>query len=417
VKRFIPAVLLFFVFPAGLSWAQESVEKGQALVPPDYGVILDLNFETDGNIGANKIGYTRTETLTPWFSYAPSERFSLYLSLDLSLEHSESINGNAGPLWQPLFQVNRFQASWRPLPFLFVEAGRVKYSDPLGSIASGLFDGATVSLALGTNSLSASVLYAGLQYKERAKIVMTYGDLIDYVNDDVYFAANRLLFSFFWQSRYLFNFDNTLDLGGVAQIDLRTNNQEKLHSQYALFKFSLSVLSLVDISAGGILGIKQQGSGSALSYTGNFSAALDVPGSLTDRLFLAGFISSGSVGRELRPYFPVTAISAGEVFTPSIAGLYTAKLAYQVAPIESLYVNVEGTYFWRTSRDIIPGTSASSSVDADNLGAEFYLRTVWVPLSDLSLSLGWGMFFPDGPLKDAGVPVMWKAVAAATVSL
>ncbi|MDR3247369.1 MAG: hypothetical protein LBT39_01160 [Treponema sp.] len=409
MKKYLPVVLLFFIFCAAA--------MGQALVPPDYGMLLNLNFETEGNVDTDKIGYIRTETLTPWFSYAPSGQFSLYLSLDFSLEHSESINGDDGPLWEPLFQVNRFQASWRPLPFLFVEAGRVKYSDPLGSIASGLFDGATASLSLGTNSLSASALYAGLQHKERAKVVMTTGDLIDYVDEDTYFAASRLLFSLFWQSRYLFNFNSTLDFGGIAQVDLRTNNQEKLHSQYALLKFSFPVLSAVDISAGGIFGVKQQDTGSALSYTGNFSAALDVPGPLTDRVLLAGFISSGSVGGDLRPYFPVTVISAGEVFTPSIAGLYTAKVAYRIAPLRSLYVNVEGTYFWRTSRDIIPGTSATSNLDTNNLGAEFYLRTVWVPLSDLSFSLGWGMFFPDGPLKDAGVPVMWKTVIAATVSL
>jgi hypothetical protein len=256
-----------------------------------------------------------------------------------------------------------------------------------------------------------------LQHKERANIIMTAGDLNDYVDDDNYFAAQRLLFSLFLQSRNIGNFNNTLDFGGIAQLDLRLDEVEKLHSQYGALKFSFPLFSVIDISAGGIFGVKEQTSGSAVSYAGNFSAALDVPGTPTDRLSVLGYISSGSKGTDLRPYFPVTAIQAGEVFTPSITGLYMAKLAYEVTPLNSLYVNITGSYFWRTTDEIIPGTTGVSDSAEHNLGAEFYVRTVWLPLSDLSFSLGGGMFFPNGPIKDAGMPVMWKAAVTATLSL
>jgi hypothetical protein len=293
----------------------------------------------------------------------------------------------------------------------------VFYEDPLASIASGLFDGAKLSLNLGQTTLNISGLYSGLQHKERAKIVMTEDDLLDFVDSDTYFASKRLLVSAFLQTRNLGNFNNTLDFGGLAQVDLRNDDGEKLYSQYAALQFGFPVLSIMDIKAGGVFGIEEMDSGSAVSFAANLSAAFAVPGPLVDRLSVSGYISSGSVGEELRPYFPVTAISAGEVFTPSIAGLYTVKLGYQVNPFKSLYVNLTGTYFWRTTRDIIPGTGGTSDLEEDNLGAEVYAQSVWAPLSDLSFNLGGGAFFPAGPVKDAGAQVTWKIKFTTTLSL
>jgi hypothetical protein len=297
-----------------------------------------------------------------------------------------------------------------------VEAGRVQYQDPLGSIASGLFDGVKLSFSLGQSTLNFSGLYAGLQYKERAEIVMTEGDLADYADSDTYFAPKRLLFSLFVRSRYVGGFENTLDAGGLAQVDLRDDG-EKLHSQYAALQFGVLPVSGMDITLGGILGVKEQDAGSAVSYTGSLSASYALPVARAGRLSVSGYVSSGSAGSELRPYFPVTAIAAGEVFTPSLSGLYTAKLAYELNPLDALYVAITGRYFWRTTRDIIPGIAGSSDSEADNLGLEVYGSGVWAPRSDLSFSLGGGVFFPSGPVKDAGTPLMWKVKFAATVSL
>jgi hypothetical protein len=83
----------------------------------------------------------------------------------------------------------------------------------------------------------------------------------------------------------------------------------------------------------------------------------------------------------------------------------------------SLYFDAVFRYFWRTTGNFIPGIAASSNSDANNLGAELYISGVWTPLSDLSITLGGGAFFPDGPVKDAGTPIMWKVDLAATLSL
>jgi hypothetical protein len=142
-----------------------------------------------------------------------------------------------------------------------------------------------------------------------------------------------------------------------------------------------------------------------------------VPGFPADRLSAGLYVSSGSSGRDLRPYFPVTAVSGGEVYNPSLSGLYIAKLVYQVKPLEVLYLNSAFRYFWRTTRDIIPGIAITNNSGQYQLGAEIYASSVWTPLSDLSFSLGGGLFFPDGPLKDADIPLMWELGIGISVSL
>jgi hypothetical protein len=154
-----------------------------------------------------------------------------------------------------------------------------------------------------------------------------------------------------------------------------------------------------------------------MAYAGSLSLAFAPPGTLADRLILAGYVSSGSAGRTLRPYFPVTSISEGDVYTPSLAGLYTAKLAYQVRPVQQLYCALTGRYFWRTLLDIIPGISAVNNSSKYNLGAELYAFLTWTAFSDLSLNLGGGMFFPAGPVKEANTPRRWKIEVVATLSL
>jgi hypothetical protein len=383
----------------------------------DFGLILNEKFEVKDNDGVVPVW---TQTATPWLSINPNTELSFYRSLDLSLEYTDTTNiKSSGDLdeWRPLFQVSRFQALWKPAPAVFVEAGRVLYADPLGYIAVGLFDGLKASLGRGQNTFNFSALYSGLQHKERAKIVMTQGDLEDYSDKDNYFSSKRLLFSAFWQGRQLGNFDNTVDFGGLVQTDVRSDDEERLHSQYLLGKFTLPLFSVATLSTGGILGIKEQDTGSAVSLAGDISGAVGVPGRLADRLGAGVYVSSGISGRTLRPYFPVTAIAGGDVYTPSLAGLGLAKVEYQVKPLESLYLNMAFRYFWRTTRDIIPGIAGTSESESNSLGTEFYASGIWTPVTDLSFSLGGGAFFPDGPIKDVDMPVMWKLTVALALSL
>jgi hypothetical protein len=400
----MPIVVLLFL------WC---VVRGGAL---DFGVVINEAFEMEDN-GDRTTAWT--QTATPWFSFSPNDQLSVYLSLDVGAEYTDVENStiDRADKWRHLFRVNRTQVMWSPAQGIIIEAGRVPFQDPLVAVASGLFDGFKASFSQNKNTLNASVLYAGLQDKEEAKIVMTQGDLNDYIDKDNYFASQRLITSVFGQSRYIGNWDNILDLGVLAQFDLRDDNTERLHSQYVLGKFRFPVASVLDVSTGGIFGIKEQDSGSALSFAFNISASFPVPGPLIDQLSVAGLVSSGSADRQLRPYFPISTLAEGEIFTPSLAALNTAKLVYRVRPLDTVFFNLTGCYFWRTTHEVIPGIAALNNSDKDNLGLELYASGVWAVLSDVALNVGGGAFFPDGPVKEANTDILWKFNIAITLSL
>lgn len=382
----------------------------------DFGLNFTEEFETSG--GDDTI-LAWAQTAVPWFQTAPGENFSLYLSADFILEYADGGVVDPGDAWKPLFRPNRSFFLWKPAAAFFVEAGRLWHQDPLGIIAEGLFDGARFTMNLGQHTLEASALYAGLQHKDAAKIIMTEGDLNDHLKDDAYLAPRRLLTSLFWQSRQA-GLGSVLDAGGLAQFDLRDGGGEKLNSQYGLGKFTVTLARVFDLSLGGVIGAKQQDSGNALSLAGNLSAAWALPGPLVDRLVLEGYVSSGSGDTGLAPFFPVSSVPAGDVFTPGQAGLATAAVRYQTASLNTLYLEIKGIYFWRTTTDIIPGVAAvpqEGGTGRKDLGAEMYLSAGWRPFSDLGFTLGGGIFLPSGPVKEAGMKTLWQVKAAAVLSL
>jgi hypothetical protein len=382
----------------------------------DFGLNLTEEFESSGGGGGTVLAWT--QTAVPWFRLAPSDGFSLYLSADFCLEYADGGAVDSGP-WRPLFRPNRSFILWKPAAAFFAEAGRLWYQDPLGLIAQGLFDGARLTLNMGQHTLEASALYAGLQHKDAAKIIMTQGDLTGYLEDGSYFAPRRLLASLFWQARQA-GLGSVLDLGGLAQFDLRDSGGEKLNSQYGLGKFTLTLAKVFDLSLGGVIGAKQQDSGNALSLAGNLSAAWALPGPPVDRLVLEAYVSSGGGDKGLVPFFPVSSISAGNVFTPGQTGLATATARYRISPHTTLYLELMGVYFWRTTTDIIPGVAAlprKGDTDRKDMGAELYLSAAWRPFSDLGFTLGGGVFLPSGPVGDAGMETTWQIKAATTLSL
>ena len=79
--------------------------------------------------------------------------------------------------------------------------GRMAYDDPLGYIASGLFDGGKVTFETGMGYFSAGAWYTGLLYKKRANIEMTESEYkanntkLDYGNfENSYFYLYRNFF-------------------------------------------------------------------------------------------------------------------------------------------------------------------------------------------------------------------------------
>ena len=94
--------------------------------------------------------------------------------------------------------------------------GRQYYSDPLGYIADGLFDGLRLTLRTGSGSFSAGAWYTGLLYKKRAIIEMTaeeqvsYSKAVDYGDFmGTYFAPRRIVSALDWEHPSLAGLLNT----------------------------------------------------------------------------------------------------------------------------------------------------------------------------------------------------------------
>jgi hypothetical protein len=406
------AVLCAALFAAGLS----------AAFAFDFGMALSTEGEYRTEMVEEKHNVIWSLTGIPWVSAVLDENCSLYASLNLSADYARSL----GTLRHPgeLFQLERTVLRFKPLSAFSafsVEAGRVQFSDPTAFVAFGLYDGVNAALALKSSRLSVSALYSGFQFKERSKILMTEADLMDYYDADQYFGSKRAVFAAFWKKHDIGDTKsgNTLDVGGIAQIDLRdtaTNavDGEKLHSQYVLAKFAFSPLSAMGVSVSGVFGIKEQDSGKAISYLGDAALSWNFSAS---RVSAQCTFSSGVEGDAVRPFFPVNAVALGEVFTPTVSGLLAAKLRYQSRITDSFFLDAAFTYFARTTTDFLPGAALSTDSDGLTLGMEIYANAAYIVFSDFSVKLGTGVFIPAAPLKDAGSPVMGKVKATVNFSL
>ena len=178
----------------------------------DWGLQLNQSFGIEGVTGDsqdNSLSYSGT--LLPWLS-APlgssgNSAGKLYLSAGVTVLYTEEYPDKTTFFIPELF---RTELTWRVGAGNEVKLGRMPYTDPLGFIASGLFDGAQFSLALGNNSFSTGLWYTGLLYKKSANITMTGDDSISFSEEldygrfaDTYFASRRLLITLDWDNPYL----------------------------------------------------------------------------------------------------------------------------------------------------------------------------------------------------------------------
>jgi hypothetical protein len=143
----------------------------------------------------------------------------------------------------------------------------------------------------------------------------------------------------------------------------------------------------------------------------------EVPGAVPDMLQAEIRWSSGAVNKDVRPFAPVTTVAQGQVFTPKLSGLMTLKGKYTIRLHKSFSTSVEGTYFIRTDGETLTGADYPASTSR-LLGGELYGTLLWVPASDLVVTMGGGAFFPDtGDVFVSNAPVWWKVTAGIMLSL
>ena len=366
----------------------------------DFGLVLDQSAEYSGGWEGDA-DFQYKGILVPRLSglFGDSGRF--YASAGLNFQN--------GP-WKAAPELLRTDIHWQAGS---VEArlGRMLYSDPLGLVASGLFDGGQVSLDTGAGTFGAGAWYTGLLYKRRAAIEMTaeesglYASELDYGDfANTYFAPRRLLAALGWEHQ---------GLGGKVLAGLSVLGQfglggEKLHSQYLSGRASVPAGPL-SLGVGGCLELIEAQGGTDPAFAAELEIAWRSP---VQRLSLLGRLSSGE-GASTAAFLPLTTVSQGRVLGPKLSGVSLATLEYSARPLRSLSLGLSSSYYMRSDFVTCPGFGGSGRF----LGGELYGELFWSPASDVSLSAGGGVFLPSLGNAAPDARALWRVDAGLTLSL
>jgi hypothetical protein len=302
-----------------------------------------------------------------------------------------------------------------------IRIGRMFYSDPLGIIANGLFDGARVSIITRNGNIHAGGWYTGFLYRKRAAITMTYNELQSSyakVNfDDIantYFAPPRILAALEYDHPSIAGFIN-LKTSIIAQFD---TGDENLDSQY--FTMGLSVPGKYFIlDLGGCYELVQYGGESYPAFAGNLGITWILPTKLEKHIKLSGRYSSGVSGDEtIGAFLPLTTVHQGELTEAKLSGLsllcadFTGRLANAVS------ANMAFTYFIRNDLGTYRYYPVSvSGSEGYFLGAEIFGRLICNISTGIRLNIGTGVFLPA--LGDAApdADILWRTKLNLVVSI
>jgi len=367
----------------------------------DFGFIIDQSAGY-GSAG-DDTGADYTGAITPRFSTLIGSAGDLYVSGALVLEADSEV-----VTFVP--ELLRTEFSWL-FNFGDLKAGRMRYADPLGFIADGLFDGARVSVNSKIGTFGAGGWYTGLLYKRRAEITMTPQEIEaydldpDYENfSESYFAPRRFAAALDWEH---------LSLGGPLQIRAALISQfdlgdSRLHSQYLAGKATLP-LSAFSVNLGACLELLQNDGtfGTAAAVELGIQPSLPTP--LQDRLiFTARYSSGGGKDDKFTAFLPFTTKAQGEIFEVKLSGLSLMSLEYSARIIPALSAGVSYTYFIRTDLETCNVYPIIQGSGGYFLGNEFYARLTWSPYSDLQINFGSGAFLPSMGNAAPDADAVWR---------
>ena len=345
----------------------------------DFGLTLDQAASYEKNAG-----FDYTAILIPKVSALFGDNGRLYISAGANLQSNP---------WSLVPELLRTDLNWR-FDNKELTVGRMQYSDPLGYIANGLFDGASFSIDTQAGIFGAGAWYTGLLYKKRTAITMTADDLqshaesLDYSNFlNTYFAPRRAIAALSWGHPALKEFIS-LQVSFLGQFDF---TGAKLHSQYAVAKASIPFRDFI-FDLGACLELMEDSGEFGIGLAGELGAAWMLPTKIEDRLSLLGRFSSGNFGGSVMNAFqPVTANPQGDILQVKLSGVSTITLDYLGRFHRTLSAGLSSTYYI--------GSDLSSGAIVGNegyfWGNEFYGRLMWSPVSDIQVNLGGGIFLPS----------------------
>ena len=379
----------------------------------DWGLVLDQTANYGGF--GNDSSFAYSGSLIPWFSTLLGDNSDIYVSAGIQASYS-----GAGIIVPDLLRTELSFYSG----FMELKAGRSYYTDPLGFIAEGLFDGARASFFSGAGTFSVGAWYTGFLYKKRADIIMTSKEMEAYVleldyNDFVntYFAPRRLLAALDWEHLSLGTaMVMQAQVSLLGQFDL--SGKDTLHSQYAVGKITFP-FNLFSLNMGGSLELIQEGSDFCTAFAAELGAALFLPIALQSRLsFLARYSSGGLGNSGMVAFKPLTAKTQGEILKAKLSGISMLSLEYLLRLHNAFSAGISSGYFIRNDLKTYSGYPAlGENSKGYFLGNEFFAWVLWSPYSDFQLNLGGGLFLPS--LGDAApeADISWRVELNAILSL
>jgi len=352
----------------------------------DFGLLLDQSAGFGGTGSEGDFDYSGI--LIPRFSAFLSDNSTLYVSAGLRVDYQDE------GIFIP--ELLRTEFSWRSENREFT-AGRMQYSDPLGFIAEGLFDGAYFTDESNNRIFSIGAWYTGFLYKKRAYITMTSEELQSYNSNpdysdfmDTYFAPSRIVAALGWEGLGELVM---LKLALLGQFDL---SGKDLHSQYLIGKITVPANNFI-FDLGGCLELienSENGSSSdfGIGLAGELGFAWMLPTVIEDRLSFLGRFSSGVVkGSQMDAFQPLTTKTQGSVLKAKLSGMSMLSLDYIARLHQTFSAGITSSYFVRSDLASFQNYGTKGHL----LGNEFYGRCFWSPVSDIQLNLGGGVFLPS----------------------
>ena len=376
----------------------------------DWGLMTDHNVSQEG-VGSDPDKIHYQAYVVPWLSSIVADNGDLYISAALNA----MLEGGGWTVVPELYQTD-FAWNFDNGELRF---GRTRYSDPLGLIFSGFFDGVSLAFDTQSGTFSAGAWYTGLLYKKTANITVTEDDFTSYYENfsynkffNTYFASRRLAFALGWEHPGLMELIR-LNVSVLGQVDLNGRDTQ-LHSQYLAVKAGMPLGDYLVLDLGGALSFAEISDKFQTGLAGELGLSVFLPGALSDRLRFTGIFSSGKSGG-ISPFIPVTTAAQGDILKAKISGLSLLCLDYTARIHKTFSFSVASTYFVLSDLGTYQGWPGEK--EGHFLGNEFYGKLIWSPFSDLQLNLGGGVFLPVMVNADPDAGIKWKIELNAVLAI
>jgi len=338
----------------------------------DVGVVLDQTPKYSGS--GDDTAFTYEGIVIPRITGLIGDTGDFYVSA--------GFNGMNDP-WSFVPELLRTDINWQS-GNMNLTVGRMEYDDPLGYIASGLFDGGRAAFQTGMGNFSIGAWYTGLLYKKRDNIEMTENEYranntaLDYGDfADSYFAPRRALAAVDWEHQGLGELVITR-LSLLSQFDL---TEEKLNSQYLAGKVIIPY-GVFSFDLGGCFELVEADDNIDPAFAAEFAIAWR---HTVHYLSLGAKYSSGE-SDTLAAFLPLTTNTQGHILEPKLSGISMFSLDYTARLSETFSVGLYPAYFM---------LNGSQGDDKNLLGAEIYAALYWSPQPDIGVILGGGVFMPS----------------------